>query len=60
VELTFVLDQGDDRTYPANTRYLTTPERYERKPGSNTVPDELTNEADFFQIRGVNEWTDVH
>jgi hypothetical protein len=27
-----VLDQGAGRTYPANTRYLTTPERYDESP----------------------------
>jgi hypothetical protein len=73
-----VLDQAVDRTYPANTRCLTTHddmmkdriEQYLVKHGlikaflikhfrSNTVPNELTNEAVSSHIRGVIEGPDV-
>jgi hypothetical protein len=69
-----VLDQGVDRTYPANTRCLTTHddmmkdriEQYLMKMfdqnifRSNTVLDELIDEAVSFQIRRVIEGPDVH
>jgi hypothetical protein len=39
-DLTFVLDQGSGRTYPANTRYLTTPEGYDESPDQTLFRDQ--------------------
>jgi len=39
-DLTFVLDQDQGRTYPAITRYLTTPERYDESPDQTSFRDQ--------------------